>query len=99
MGRQQGIVAHQAADAILGHPNVVQDAQPRPYLAMAFADERRSPKVSTNGRQEIGIGNLRLWLATGRMQRDYLGVLPGLLGVDRRARELQHPCPPGKPTA
>ena len=89
MRQQQGVLTHQAADAILGHRDVVQDAQTCPDLAMTFSDERRSLQVGTNGAQQAGVRHLRLGSATFRMQ-GYDIDFPGLLGGERRARKFQH---------
>lgn len=69
MRRLQGIFTHQAQDPILGHPNARKDV-PAPYLAMALAEERGGGQIGTHGRQQVGIGNLRLQPAPNRMQRD-----------------------------
>src|SRR5512134_786707 len=91
MRRQQRVLAHQTQHAGARDADVAQNTQPCPDLAMAFAGERRRFEISANGRQQLGIRYLGLRAASLRVQGHHLRRFASLLGVERRARKLEHP--------
>ena len=84
MGRQQGVLAHQAQHTGAGDADVVQDAQPRPYFAVTLAGERRCFQIGADGGQEVGVRHLRLWATPLRAHGDQRGRFSGLLGIEGR---------------
>src|SRR5574338_699704 len=68
MGRQQGVLAHQAQHPGAGDAHAAQPPQPRPHLTMALAGKGRGVQVSADGSQEDDLrptkGRLAVLLTT-----------------------------------
>jgi len=92
---QESRLAQQAQDAWLAGPDAGQ-AQPRPDLTLALADERRRRQDATDLLGQLGSRprGLRPTLPSHRRRR-----APGPRGVDGRARKLQHPTHPSQAVA
>jgi hypothetical protein len=94
MGRQQGVLAHQAQHAGTGDADVVQDAQPRPYLAVTLAGEGRGVQIGADGARRSVSAIFGFRATPRRVQGDHRGRFPGLLGIDRRTGKFEHPAHP-----
>jgi hypothetical protein len=68
----------------------------RPDLAVSLTGKGRGRQIGPDGGQQIGIRHLRLWAAPRPMKRHDVCRLPSLLGVDRRAGDVEHPADPFK---
>src|SRR3990172_8989270 len=98
MRREQLVLPHQPQHARTRDANARQ-AQPRPRLAMTLTHERRGRQIGADRLQEHLIADLGLRTAPLGPQRDHIAALGDSLGVDRRARELEHAAHALQPVA
>src|ERR1700738_3374600 len=91
MRRQQSVLPHQTQHTGARDPDVAQDTQARPYLAVPLADKRRGRQIGPNGIQKVGVGHLWLRAAPLCHEWHYVARLARTSGIDRRTRESEHP--------
>src|SRR5215217_5248713 len=97
MRRQQGVLAHQAQDALARHPDAVDRAPPGPDLAVALAGPGRAPEVVLDGGEQRVVGHRRLRPAAhqlGGAARPWLAS-----GVEAGARHRPDPADAGDAVA
>src|SRR5713101_4055550 len=97
MWRQQGVLPHQTQHTGAGDPDVAQDTQPRPYLAVPLTDKRRGRQIGADGLQKVSVGHLWFRAAPLRHEWHHVARLACLTGIDRRTRESKHPADPLQP--
>src|ERR1700694_1759507 len=58
MWRQQGVLPHQTQHTGAGDPDVAQDTQPRPYLAVPLTGKGRGRQIGPDGLQKVSVRHL-----------------------------------------
>lgn len=90
VGRKHAIFQYEPRSLDTGHAGVVLDTQAPLDLVRALADERRASQIGTDGSEQCVVRYFGLRPPSDRGKQGDVAERPGALGIDCRAREVEH---------